>query len=109
MKNYLVKVWFFAGSDEQEDVDTGLFLFKSKENISFEEMKEIFKEANRQLDTFMHELGEVVFPISYENGLNLDTLIEGVSILTDCEIVQLKNDFGPLENIQNYYEIVQWQ
>lgn len=108
MKTYLLKVTFYAGSDDKEDIDTGLFLLNVNKEISESEMKTIFVEVNRHLDTFAQESGEIEFPISYENGLNIDTLMEGISVYTKGTFCKIHNNMGRLK-ADNYYEIEQWQ
>ena len=108
MKRYLLNVTFYAGSDDMEDIDTGLFLLNVNKEISESEMKTIFIEVNKHLDTFAQESGEIEFPISYENGLNIDTLMEGISIYTKGTFCKVQNNMGGLK-ADNYYEIEQWQ
>lgn len=108
MYKYLLNVKFCAGSDDINDTDTGLYLLCSKNTISETEMKQFFKEANELLDPYKHESGETDFPISYNEGLNIDTLMNGVQIHTSTHIDKLCTNMGGL-TIDNYYEIEQWQ
>ena len=104
MNKYLLNVEFYAGSDDVEDVDNGLYILSSNEEIDKIIITEIFKDVNKLLDCYYDN----DFPLSYENGLNIDTLIEGVCIYTKCDIKELKNcDFTGY--INGYYEIKQWQ
>jgi hypothetical protein len=72
-------------------------------------MKEIFKEVNMLLDTFNQEEEKVEFPISYEQGLNINTLMEGVGIYTKGKITEVYGNCGNIEKVDNYYVIEQWQ
>ena len=103
---YLLNVTFYAGSDEPEDTDKALFLLSVDEEISEIEMENIFKEVNELLDTYNENSN---FPISYEQGLNIDTLIEGVEIYTKGNCLAFYSNYGVLDGINNYYEIEQWQ
>ena len=105
-KKYLLNVKFYAGSDEPEDIDTGLYLFITDKEVSKEQMTEIFRETNKLLDCFDYE--EKDFPISYEYGLNINTLIMGIKYYTKSEIVRLRDNYGNLDYVDNYYEIEQW-
>ena len=111
MNNYLLYVTFFAGSDDLEDIDNGMYILSIDKEISKEEMKGLFRQVNRLLDTYAQENGEVEFPISYELGLNIHTLMDGLKILTKGEVKEIKSDCGKelLTNLTNYYEIEQWQ
>lgn len=106
-KKYLLNITFYAGSDDPSDTDTGLFLLESNKVIIESEIKEIFKTVNNLLDPYE----EHDFPISYEQGLNLKTLVEGVRIYTKDTIEPVKNnhfDSKPIL-INNFYVIEQWQ
>lgn len=105
-KKYLLNVTFCAGSDAPEDVDKGLYLFITDNKISKERMTKIFRETNKLLDCFNYE--EKDFPISYEHGLNIDTLMMGIKLYTKCEVVRLHDNYGNLDYVDNYYEIEQW-
>lgn len=106
MYQYLLVVKFCAGSDEPEDVDTGLFLMTIDREIKEQEMKNIFSETNKALDYFNDEDND--FPISYEQGLNIGTLMKGVAIYTKGTVSELQSNCGDLA-INNYFFIEQWQ
>ena len=106
MKRYLLNVTFYAGSDEPEDIDKGMYLLTTEKPISQDEMDKIFEEVNSQLDSF-NEITD--FPFSYDDGLNIDTLMEGVEYYTKGNIIQLYSDYGKIHDIDNYYMISQWQ
>ena len=106
MKRYLLNVTFYAGSDDIEDIDKALFLLSVEKEITESEMKNIFKEVNSLLDTFNEDTN---FPISYEQGLNINTLIEGVEIYTKGKATEFYSNYGKLNDINNYYMIEQWQ
>ena len=106
MKNYLLNVTFCAGSDDVEDTDRGLYLLSSNENITEEEMKNIFRKVNKLLDCFDDNYDK--FPISYEQGVNIDTLISGVEIYTGGKAKYIKSGCNSLSDIDSYYQIEQW-
>jgi len=107
MKRYLLNVTFYAGSNDIEDTDRDLFLLCIDKEISEKEMTEIFRTVNKLLDYFDDE--EKDFPISYEQGLNINTLMEGIGIYTKGEVKEVYSNFGHLQEIDNYYVIEQWQ
>ena len=84
-----------------------MYLLSVDKNISYQEMKSIFSKVNLLLDPFNEK--KVDFPISYDNGLNIATLIEGVEIYIKGKVIKLLNDYGCIESIDNYYVIQQWQ
>ena len=107
MKKYLLNVTFYAGSDDKEDIDKGLFLlFVDKETTEIE-VKEIFRVVNSLLDYF--DVKERDSPISYEQGINIHTLMEGISIYTKDKVEEVKENCGYIQEINNYYVIEQWQ
>ena len=106
MKRYLLDVTFYAGSDTPEDVDHDLFMLCVDKEITKNEMENIFIEVNKLLDCFDDK--EKDFPVSYENGLNIWTLIEGVEVYTKGKIERFKDECGAIA-IDNYYIIKQWQ
>ena len=106
MKRYLLDVTFYAGSDNPEDVDNDLFILCIDKEITKNEMENIFIEVNKLLDCFDDE--EKDFPVSYENGLNVWTLIEGVETYTKGKIERFYDEYGAIV-IDNYYVIEQWQ
>lgn len=100
---YVLIMKFCAGSDDKTDIDEGIYLFTSKEKYSLKEMKEKFKTVNSLLGSFEDENE---YPISYlENGLNLDTLIEGMRIHTKATIDKIDTFEGLINGI---YVIEQW-
>ena len=107
MKRYLLYVTFYAGSDDAEDIDRDLFLLSVDKEITESEMKNIFKKVNSLLDYFDDE--EKDFPISYEQGLNINTLMEGVGIYTKGKVTEVYSNCGDVEKIDNCYVIEQWQ
>ena len=109
MKRYLLYVTFYAGSDDKEDTEKDLFLLCMDKEITEMEMKNIFKKVNKLLDTFYQEFAEVEFPISYEQGLNINTLMEGVEIYTKGKVEEVYSNCGKIKDVDNYYVIEQWQ
>ena len=109
MKNYLLNVTFYAGTDEAEDTDKGVFLLSVDKEYSESEMKDIFRIVNSLLDTFNENDEALEFPMSYDDGLNLNTLMNGVEIYTKGKVMEVYNNFGKIEKIDNCYVIEQWQ
>lgn len=109
MKNYLLYVTFHAGSCDEEDTDTGLYVLSSEKEMDKVDILIMFKEVNKLLDPYDHENTD--FPISYEDGLNIDTLMEGIGIYTEGNIRKIKKDSenNAIGYIDSFYEIEQWQ
>lgn len=105
---YLLNVTFCAGSNDPEDVDRGICLLTVNRSISEEEMTEIFKKVNSLLDTFNEDDETIDFPVSYEDGLNIDTLMEGIETYTKGSVKPVIKNCGEL-TVDNYYVIEQWQ
>ena len=64
-------------SDEAEDTDRGLFLLSSKLELTKEDFIKIFAAINKAIDPYSDDIEDS--PISYEQGLNLNTFIEAVN------------------------------
>lgn len=109
MNKYLLNVTFYAGSNDEEDTDRDLFLLCVDKEITEIEIKNVFKEVNRLLDPFDQEIGEVEFSISYDQGLNINTLMEGVGLYTKGTVIEVYSNSGSIEKVDNYYVIEQWQ
>lgn len=109
MKNYLLYVTFCAGSCEVEDTDTGLYVLSTEKEMDKVDILEMFEEVNALLDPY--DRGNNNFPISYEQGLNIDTLMEGVEIYAKGKVREIEEDNGnnAIGYIDNFYEIEQWQ
>lgn len=105
MKKYLLNVTFCAGSCDPEDVDRDLYLLCVENEISENEMKHIFQEVNRLFNPFEY----ADFPTSYGNGLNINTLMEGVEIYTKGKLIEVHSDCGSIDRVDNCYVIEQWQ
>lgn len=108
MNRYLLNVTFCAGSDDVEDVDKGLFLLDINKDITKQQLENIFREVNHLLNPYNYE-EENEFPISYEDGLNIDTLMDGIEIYTKGKVLKIQDNCGNLNRVDNYYEIEQWQ
>ena len=109
MKDYLLDVTFFAGSDDLEDMDRGLYLLSVDKEYSEEEMTKVFNKVNGLLDTFNEEEEAQEFLLSYDVGLNIDTLMEGVEMYTEGKVIKVQGDSGSVEKIDNCFIIEQWQ
>ena len=102
---YLLDVTFYAGSDSKEDVDNKLYLLETKLVLNKARIEKIFKEVNRLLDPYE----ENDFPISYEDGLNIDTLMKGVEKRTNGIVICLNDDFHNPGFINHFFKVEQWQ
>jgi hypothetical protein len=103
-KKYLLDVTFYAGSDDPEDTDKGLYILSVKKDIEEAEMKEMFKTVNKLLDVYDEE--DTAFPISYEEGINIDTLMSGIEFYLKGKVKKVKK---PNITADNYFVIEQWQ
>ena len=108
MKNYLLNVTFYAGSNDEEDTDRGLYVLSIDKNIEEEEMENIFETVNELLNIFDDDLEEDEergFPISYDDGININTLMRGIEIYTNGKIKKARRNI----NVDDCYTIEQWQ
>lgn len=105
MKKYLLNVTFRAGSDDAADTDRGLYMLCTDREITENKMKSIFKAVNALLDVY----AESDFPLSYNDGLNIFTLMDGIEIYTQGRVLAIDSNCGAFEKIDNYYVIEQWQ
>ena len=103
MYTYLLNLTFYAGSDAPEDTDRDLFIMKTSEMYSKEQMKDVFQKVNSLLGSYDENED---FPYSYEEGINSDTLTKGVGYYTHSEIEKADNFSGHIDGI---YTIEQWQ
>lgn len=107
MKRYLLNITFCAGSNLEEDVDRDIFVLNVDREIGESEMITIFETVNELLKGYDEEED---FPISYEeNGININTLMEGVAIFTRGTVCDLYSDCRQIAEMDNYYVIEQWQ
>lgn len=104
---YLLNVTFYAGSDDPEDIDRGMYLIFLDRPVTFEEIGKIFQKVNKLLDPYKEDSEN--FPISYANGLNVDTLMEGIEIYTNGKVEPLDNEYGSIEICDGVYFLEQWQ
>lgn len=111
-KHYMLNVKFCAGSDEPCDVDTGLYILSTSKEYSHEEMEALFATVNRLLSPY--EEGSN-FPLSYDDGLNLSTLIDGIQEylgsegkITMIQQASFQNNYCEIP-VSRYYFIEQWQ
>ena len=95
---YIVNLTFFAGSDAPEDTDRNIYVLESSKELKKGEIKEIFREANEKCYN-----DDIDFP-SYEEGVNIDTLVRGVS-----EIIKDYATIRPLSEEATVIDIEQWQ
>lgn len=104
---YLLNVRFCAGSDAPEDVDTGLFLLKTPSEVSEEEIKKAFRVANALCSPYEDE-DYPGFPVSYSQGLNIETFIQGIEVYTGWTFEKVNPGKSNIKAAA-YYEIEQWQ
>jgi hypothetical protein len=112
MKKYLLNVTFYAGSNDEEDTDRDLFILCVDKEITETEMENIFEKVNELLndyDVFEVDAKGENFPISYGQGININTLMEGVGIYTKGKVIKVYGDCGQIEKVDNCYAIEQWQ
>lgn len=109
MKKYLLNVTFYAGSYSAEDTDRDMFLLCVDRQITELEMKDIFEKVNALLDASDDNVEILDFPISYDQGFNINTLLAGVEFFTNGKIMELYSNCGSTECIDNYYVIEQSQ
>ena len=100
-------VTFCAGSDDKEDTDRDLYLLTVDKEYTEKEMIETFRKVNCLLDPYTEE--EKDFPISYEQGININTLMEGICIYTKGKVEEIYSNCGQIEKVDNCYVIEQWQ
>jgi len=106
---YLLKVTFCVDTAvhvniHTKSINTDLYKLTTHEPISAEKMTEIFETVNKLLN---ENDANTEFPVSYDNGMNIDTLMEGIRLYTKGEVTLMKHDCKEL-NFDNYYVIEQW-
>lgn len=110
---YLLNVTFYAGSNDIEDTDKGLYLLNIHDSkatiISEATMLSIFKEVNRLCNIYSDDEEVSNFPVSYEDGLNITTLMKGIAAYTNGLITELTNAYIDNPEHLPYYYIEQWQ
>lgn len=102
MNSYILNLTFYAGSNDEEDTDRGIYMIESKNPISEQELTDIIDTANSRCNCFDDEKEEN-FP-SYEVGLNINTLVEGIA-----EIIKDYATIKPLSERAIVYNIEQCQ
>lgn len=109
MKNYLLNVTFYVGSMNEEDTDRALFSFCIDKEMDEEEIKDIFQTVNKLLAyrDYYEDDQETAFPISYDRGLNIYTLMYGIALYTKGNVREIESNCGNLK-FDNYYYIEQW-
>ena len=108
MKRYLLNITFYAGSNADEDTDRGLYILSVNKNIEEEEIKNIFESVNKLLNIFdcdLEEGQERGFPLSYDDGIYIDTLMHGIEIYTNGTIKKARGNI----KADDCFTIEQWQ
>ena len=101
MNNYIVNLTFYAGSNDEEDTDRGIYMIESKNPISKQELKDIIITANARCNDWYDV--ETDFP-SYNSGININTLVDGIT-----ELIKDYATIAPLSDSAIIYDIEQWQ
>lgn len=77
---YIINLTFFAGSNDAEDTDRGIYILESSKELEKEQISAIFREANKRCNNGLYEERDDDFNFpSYEEGINIDTLVRGVN------------------------------
>lgn len=131
MNKYLVNVTFYAGSDSKEDTDRGAYIIETEETLSYDRLKQAFINTNAlcgvdwdEAETTeeiienltlegLDEIAKLVeqhpnFQSAYTEGLNIDTLMDGLAEYLSCKIERISADDKNI-NVSTVYEIEQWQ
>lgn len=108
MESYIVNLTFHAGSDSPEDTDNGLYLLQTTKPMTEQMLKQDFMKTNALLDTFREE-DEESLSITYDVGLNIDTLVIGYMELTNNIMSKISDKLQYPLLINNYFTIEQWQ
>lgn len=106
-KRYLLNVTFYAGSDTPEDTDNGLFILTVNKEFSKKGMEHLFGIVNSLLDPYRDDDEE--FALTYNEGLNINTLMEGIELYTKGKVEKLYSNWRTITDIDGYYVIEQWQ
>jgi hypothetical protein len=130
MKNYIVDFKFYAGSDDPEDIDRKNVLvsvddsrtgrWKAPDDISLRRhpaeklVRALSRLANKWLDPYQDTdvLEKSPIEFTYNEGLNLDTLVEGMNIIGEKKGIKVeildKRFFKPIA-IDGMFSVEQWQ
>ena len=116
-KNYVVGLTFFAGSNAPSDIDRKTLMATITSMEDFDEdkakdaVKKKFRRANMLLSPYSDEEKDRDIGISYDDGLNADTLIEGMKVISDEETDDLTIELTEKVsgNISGAFDIEQWQ
>ena len=101
MRKYLICMTFYAGSDEPEDVDRKNYILGTRKKYSQKKMEQAVRKVNRLLDPYE----ENDFPLSYDEGLNVDTLMEGLRHYLNGKLYSLEKFSGRIAAV---YQMEQW-
>lgn len=81
-------------------------MLSSNKPLTFNDVQNIFVETNFLI---VNDEERPDFPLSYEDGININTLMNGVAIHTGFEVIKVENNHRDIGNISNVYVIEQWQ
>lgn len=109
MANYLLDLTFHSGADAPEDTDNGVYIVKTDREIIVHEMADIIDKANKYCNEESEDIPDG-FNATYEDGVNIDTLVDGISDLMKGygEISEIRDGSLGLR-IDAVYKITQWQ
>lgn len=111
--NYLVDLTFYAGSDDPENIDRGLYIITTEKPFTEDEMKKIIEKTNSMLADFSENdfLNDNTypdnFPMGYYEGLNIHTLIDGLRCQSN--IIAITHADDTEHSVNDVYKIEQWQ
>jgi hypothetical protein len=115
--NFIVNFTFCAGSDDPEDTDRETFvchidaptMLNAKEGRK--KIAILSERANAALDPYLDEdeqkTSELDF--TYEEGINVYTLVKGMNVLGKNEGISLEDAHEFVGNIAGVFDIEQWQ
>lgn len=129
---YLINLTFYAGSDDKEDTDRGMYLIETDKTMSEDDIKIAISnvnmlcnidytdyDSNEEIVEMYREEGQSTiadlveqnpdFEFCYaEDGLNIDTLTGALEQFLSCKIEPIANNTKDI-TADAVYTIEQWQ
>ena len=106
MKNYLLDLTFYAGSNASEDTDRGLYIIQTEKSATRFDICELFRKVNELLNIDDQD-DSTGFPYSYYvEGINIQTLVHAVSYYSGSQLKKADDFSGMIHAI---YHIDVWQ
>ena len=100
--SYLTDLTFYAGDNDKENTDRGIYILKSSEFYTDFQMTKLIADINKKLNDYEKDDDGP----SYEDGINIDTLIDGIEYYTKIKVI-------PAECFQGFidccYKLTIWQ